>query len=69
MSEWGKTAGKPSCCQGCTKRKPGCHDVKKCPDWAKEVEKRRKEKEAREAQRPVVRKSWGDRKLVGYERD
>ena len=64
MSDWGKS-GRVSCCYGCKKHKPGCHDVKKCPDWAKEVEKRRKEKEAREAQRPVVRKSWEDRKLVG----
>lgn len=68
MSEWGR-GGRVSCCDGCKKRKVGCHDAKKCPEWAKEVEKRRKEKEAREAQRPVVRKSWEDRKLVGYERD
>ena len=68
MSEWGR-GGRVSCCYGCKKHKPGCHDVKKCQDWAKEVEKRREEKEAREAQRPVVRKSWEDRKLVGYERD
>lgn len=64
MSEWGR-GGRVSCCYGCKKHKPGCHDAKKCPEWAKEVEKRRKEKEAREAQRPVVRKSWEDRKLVG----
>lgn len=62
MSDWTKDTGKPGCCRGCAKRKPGCHNVRTCPDWAQEVERRRKEKEAREAQGPVTRKSWEERK-------
>ena len=65
MSGWTKNMGKPSCCHGCTKRKPGCHDVKKCKDWAAEVERRKAEKEAREAQKPVTRKSWEERRKAG----
>lgn len=64
MSDWTKDTGKPGCCQGCQRRKLGCHDEKKCPDWAAEVARRRKEREAREAQRPVTRKSWEDRRLA-----
>lgn len=66
MSEWTKNLGSSmSACHGCTKRKPGCHDVKKCKDWAAEVERRKAEKEAREAQKPVTRKSWQERRKAG----
>ena len=65
MSEWGVKTGKPSCCHGCTRRTVGCHDVKKCPDWAKEVEERRMEREAKAAQKPVTRRSWEDREMLG----
>ena len=65
MSEWGVNQGKQGCCNGCTRRAVGCHDVTRCPDWAKEVEKRRREKEAKAAQKPVTRRSWEDRKMLG----
>lgn len=69
MSDWTKNMGKPSCCHGCTKRKVGCHDVKKCPDWAKEVEARKADRAAKAEQKPVTRRTWEERKLIGFERD
>ena len=61
----GSKSGRVSCCQGCENRKVGCHDVKTCAAWAAEVERRKAQREAREAQRPVTRRSWEDRKMVG----
>lgn len=55
---------KPSCCYKCGRRKPGCHDVTTCPDWAKEVEKRRADKEAREAGREVERTHISRRRVI-----
>lgn len=55
---------KPSCCYKCGRRKPGCHDVETCPDWAKEVEKRRADKEARENGRAVERTYISRRRVL-----
>lgn len=65
MSTWGMNANaSKSCCKGCTERREGCHDVNVCMAWAAEVARRKVIKERREAQKPVLRKSWEARKLV-----
>ena len=69
MSGWTKEQGGPKGCQGCTKRKVGCHDVTKCAEWARQVEERRAAKAAKAEKRAVTARSWEDRKLIGYERD
>lgn len=56
--------GRVSCCKDCTKRFPGCHNEAKCQAWAEEVERRKKEKAAREAARNEKRLPWERRKLV-----
>lgn len=45
-------------------RLPGCHNEAKCQAWAEEVERRKKEKAAREAARNEKRLPWERRKLV-----
>ena len=55
-----------SACKDCPRRtvEPNCHNVETCPDWAKEVEKRRADKEARENGRAVERTHISRRRVL-----
>lgn len=63
MSERKQWPGKPSCCMGCEKRHPGCHDVKKCEAWAEHV-KKKKERMAARAENKLVERIHYDRRRV-----
>lgn len=54
MSEKKPFSGRPTCCMGCEKRHPGCHDVTKCAAWAELVKKKQAAMAAREAAQTVV---------------
>ncbi|MBP3656665.1 MAG: hypothetical protein J6K32_08220 [Clostridia bacterium] len=55
MSGWASGGGRPTCCQRCERRAPGCHSVDRCADWAAEVARRKEEKARREAASEVTR--------------
>lgn len=52
------------CPEGCPDRKPGCHDEKTCECWARQLEQRRKEREARWGYKCIYPQSWAQRGIL-----
>lgn len=53
-----KSDGVQRCPRKCPDRKPGCHNVNTCENWARQVEAQKKKMEARRAAYTPRRKSW-----------
>ena len=51
-----------SACNGCTRRAVGCHDIKTCPDWARE------QREKEERYRKKAEENMLNEKMVHYDK-
>lgn len=52
------------CPKDCPERKPGCHNAEKCECWAKQMERRNRERDAKWNQKLSYPKSWAARGML-----